>query len=209
MINHEVTLYCFTNHEFPEEEGRIKIKTISINPEDYMPFFPMATLKRYFCFDLHKEILSKMDYLFYCDADMRFVSAVGDEILPELSSNGLVGTVHPGFFNKNRQEFTYENRKESTAYIDPKDGKIYFAGGFNGGTSEAFLKMSEQLKNNIEIDLSNEIISRWHDESHTNKYFIEHQPKILSPSYCYPESWSLPFEKKILALDKNHAEIRN
>jgi len=34
------------------------------------------------------------------------------------------------------------------------------------------------------------------------------QPKFLDPSYCYPESWNLPYEKKLLALDKNHQEIR-
>ena len=31
---------------------------------------------------------------------------------------------------------------------------------------------------------------------------------ILDPSYCYPESWDLPFPKRLLALDKHHEEIR-
>ena len=32
--------------------------------------------------------------------------------------------------------------------------------------------------------------------------------RILSPSYCYPENWKLKYPKKLLALDKNHDEIR-
>jgi hypothetical protein len=31
----------------------------------------------------------------------------------------------------------------------------------------------------------------------------------LTPSYCYPESWDMPFDKKLLALDKDHEEYRN
>ena len=31
---------------------------------------------------------------------------------------------------------------------------------------------------------------------------------ILSPSYCYPESWNLNYTKKLLALDKDHESIR-
>jgi hypothetical protein len=43
-----------------------------------------------------------------------------------------------------------------------------------------------------------------------NRYFIDNQPtKILDPSYCYPESWNIPFNKKLLALDKNHSDVRS
>ena len=70
--------------------------------------------------------------------------------------------------------------------------------------------MAECIKKNIDIDLNNNIIAVWHDESHLNRYFIDNKPEIeLSPSYCYPENWNLPFEKKLIALDKNHNEIRS
>lgn len=49
----------------------------------------------------------------------------------------------------------------------------------------------------------------WHDESHWNRYCIDHKPTtILSPSYCYPESWNLPYKKRLLALDKDHIAYR-
>lgn len=42
-----------------------------------------------------------------------------------------------------------------------------------------------------------------------NRYFLTHPPPvILSPAYCYPQSWRLPFPRKIIALDKNHAAMR-
>ena len=199
MNGHEVNIFVFTDGKIPEND------TIKRVEQEHLGW-PHATLKRYHVFDNNKDVLSEMDYLFYCDADMKFVADIGEEILPEKDSNGLVGTEHPGFHGGRRG--TYETRKESTAYVPPNEGVIYCAGGFNGGTSEAFLRMSKTIKERVDKDLEKNIIAIWHDESQMNRYFIDNHPKILNPSYCYPESWSIPFEKKLLALDKNHSEIR-
>ena len=200
MKGHEVKIFVFTDGKIPENDVVKRVEQEHLG-------WPGATLKRYHIFDKNKEILSKMDYLFYCDADMKFVGDVGEEILPEKESNGLVGTQHPGFYSAGKRG-TYETRPESTAYVSPEEGSIYYAGGFNGGTSEAFLNMSKIIKERVDKDLEKDIIAVWHDESQMNRYFIDNKPKILNPSYCYPESWSIPFEKKLLALDKNHNEIR-
>jgi hypothetical protein len=118
----------------------------------------------------------------------------------------LVGVEHPGFFGGRRG--TYDTNPDSTAYVGNHEGTCYYAGGFNGGTAEAFLKMSKTIEENVNKDFTKEYIALWHDESHLNRYLINYPPKKLSPSYCYPESWNIPFEKKILALDKNHSELR-
>jgi hypothetical protein len=70
--------------------------------------------------------------------------------------------------------------------------------------------MSRKIRENIDTDLQKDIIAIWHDESHLNRYLISNQQltKTLLPSYCYPESWNLPYPKKILALDKDHEAIR-
>ncbi len=47
----------------------------------------------------------------------------------------------------------------------------YFPGGFNGGSSSEFLKMSKIISNNIDIDYSNGIMTPWHDQSHMNRIF--------------------------------------
>ena len=199
LVGNEVTMFVFTDQELPKKPGLVSL------PHIHEPW-PNPTLKRYHVFDKYKEELSKMDYLYYCDADMRFFSKIGEEVIPDTETE-LVATEHPGFFGGRRG--TYESRKESTAYVSEKEGGIYFAGGFNGGTSKAFLKMSEEIKNRIDKDLENDIIAIWHDESHLNRYMIDNPPKVLNPSYCYPENWAIPFEKKLLALDKDHTEIRN
>ena len=199
MKNHEVTMFVFTDKEMPNKKNLVSL------PHAHEPW-PNATLKRYHVFDKYKEELSGMDYLFYCDADMLFVSEVGDEVLPK-GGVELVATEHPGFFGGRRG--TYETRPESTAYVSESEGKCYVAGGFNGGTAEAFLNMSKILKDRIDKDLENNIVAIWHDESQLNKYMIDNDHKMLNPSYCYPESWNIPFEKKLLALDKNHSEIRS
>jgi len=199
LINHDVTMFVFTDQEIPNKDGLVSF------PHTHESW-PNPTLKRYHVFDKYKEELLKMDYLYYCDADMRFVSEVGDEVLPNSESN-LIATEHPGFYGGRRG--TYETRLESTAYVSDNEGECYFAGGFNGGTTEAFLKMSAVIKERVDKDLEKGIIAIWHDESQMNRYLIDNKPSVLDPSYCYPESWDLPFEKKLLALDKNHSEIRS
>lgn len=195
LKNHEVTMIVFSDKDMPKKEG---LSHIFQEHEGW----PNATLKRYHIFDKHKEVLSEYDYLFYCDADMLFVSEVGDEIIGD-----LVCTIHPGFFNGTRG--TYETNNNSTAFVSDMEVSKYYAGGFNGGNSNNFLKMASFIKNNIDIDLEKKIIAVWHDESHLNRYLIDNKPNIeLSPSYCYPEKWNIPFKKKLLALDKNHEEIR-
>lgn len=197
LKNHQVTLFCFTNQP-NVPEGAVRIEWA------HSPW-PGPTLNRYHAFLSAEKQLSEMDYLYYCDADMRFVDTVGDEVCGE-----LVATMHPGFFNKGRHEFTYERRPESMAYMAPNDGKHYFAGGFNGGRSKNFLQLARSCKAGVDIDNAKGIVAVWHDESHMNKYFFRNPPKtILSPSYCYPESLHLPFPKKLLALDKNHSEMRS
>lgn len=198
MKNHEVTMFVFTNRQdFIPQQGQVVI------PQEHMSW-PGPTLMRYSIFNKSSELLKDMDYLYYCDADMLFVDEVGDEILGD-----LVGTLHPGFYNKTRNEFTYDTNPNCLAYVAPHEGDYYFAGGFNGGKTSKFLEMCLSLAINIDKDLQNGIVAVWHDESHMNRYFINNEPEVfLSPSYCFPESWSLPFERKLLALDKNHSEMR-
>ena len=177
--------------------------------------FPGDTLLRYHYFSAAEKYIrdSGVDVLYYLDVDMLINDTVGDEILPS-ESHGLVATAHPGFFNSYTPTAplgTPETRVDSTAYVsDTEERPCYWAGGFNGGTRDDFLEMSRKIRDNIDIDLQKNIIAIWHDESHLNRYLISHQDdvKTLLPSYCYPESWSLPYPKKILALDKDHEAIR-
>lgn len=199
LTDHNVSYLVFSDKEIKISSNR-KVEFVPIEHEPW----PNPTLKRYDYF-LHKASeLKDQDYLYYSDIDMRFVDSVGEEILSE-----RVATIHPGFWNKHPFEWTYERRQHCNAYIPFGEGRRYYAGGFNGGKSKTFLEMSRVISKWRKEDENKSIVPIWHDESYMNKYMYLNPPtKELSPSYCYPESWQLPFEKKLLALDKNHKEMR-
>lgn len=192
--NHKITFFVFSDGNITEADDVVRVKQERLG-------WPYDTLKRSHIYEKHQDLFKDMDYLYAVDADMLFVSPVSDEILGD-----LVGTQHPAFLGKRG---TYEQNKASKAYVGKSEGKVYFAGGFFGGKKKEFQKLIHKLNEQINSDLKQGIIAKWHDESHLNRYFIDHPPVIvLSPAYCYPESWQLPFSKKLIALDKNHEEMR-
>ena len=75
------------------------------------------------------------------------------------------------------------------------------------------LKMSEVIADRVTKDLEKDVIALWHDESHMNRYMIDNPPTLsLTPSYCFAEEQmqnpDYPFKPKIIALKKNHSELR-
>jgi histo-blood group ABO system transferase len=197
--NHEVSYFIFTDGALPVIETLRDGAMIKV--EHQRSGWPYDTLLRCVAYAQHQAVFESMDYLFACDADMLFVDTVGDEILSR-----LVATQHPGYVGRRG---TYETNGISTACVRNHEGSCYFAGGFHGGERNAFLHLVLTMSKNIFKDLDKNFIAVWHDESHLNRYFIDNPPTlILNPSYCYPESWRLPYHKRLLALDKNHAEIR-
>ena len=176
--------------------------------------WPRNTLMRYQMFlRIREQLERETDYLYFFNSNMQFRVSVGKEFLPDDLSNGLVGCIHPGYCKNTNLEFTYDRNPVSTAYIPIGVGEFYYAGGLNGGTTEAFLKMSETILNNIQEDDKKGVIALWHDESHINRYFLDNPPKRLSPAYCYPEGWKLPYSEIIRLFDKSnilggHAYLR-
>ena len=185
------------------------------------PFqWPLPTLYRYHLFLREKERLQEYDYIFYVDADMLFVSRVGDEVL----GKDLTAVQHPMYAV--RREFIppYEPNKKSTAFI-PRPGRVieesgkkrfeplYFAGGFQGGTSTSYLSAMEVMRDMIDKDFTkNGYIPIWNDETVWNKYLFDSPPlTVLSPSYVYPDSliksyymkiWGHNYVPKLITLTK-------
>lgn len=123
-----IEYYVFTDSPklYDEENNkhihRIKQKNLG---------WPDNTLKRFHIFLRIKEQLEReTDYLFFFNANLLFTSPIGKEILPPSDSNGLLGTMHPGFYNKPNSEFTYERRDASTAYIPEEKVDIITLEGF-------------------------------------------------------------------------------
>jgi hypothetical protein len=125
-----------------------------------------------------------------------------------------VATRHPGFYRGGWGD--HRTSKLSTAYVEPADRQIYYAGGFQGGIREAYLSASKELAENINIDHANGIIAQWNDESHWNCYLKQHPHKELSPEYCMVEQielrqkWGVDnLTPRLIALKKNHEELRS
>lgn len=199
---HEVTYFVFTDGVLSPMDNVVSIYQKRLG-------WPFDTMKRNFVYGQHRDAYAGIDYLFACDSDMLFVDTVGDEIFGE-----RVATISPGFAPGSpypRVRGAFETNPISTAYVRDDEGKdYYFAGGFFGGTTEEFLKIVDTTDANINIDLEKGLIAEWHDESHWNRYCIDNPPTvILSPSYCYPENWKMPYKRRLLALDKDHATIRS
>lgn len=168
--------------------------------------WPDNTLKRYEMFLGIKERIQEMDFLFFFNSNLLFLEKItDDEFLPS-EQQELVGCLHPGFHNRPVQKFTYESNPMSKAYIDKKNGKYYFAGGINGGQTKSFIHAIEILNNNIKEDVKNNIVAKWHDESHWNWYLNNNieKVKILPSSYLFPEGSSLPIKPIILIRDKRN-----
>lgn len=196
----DVTVFLFTDAKYKYTDKQFYCKDLG---------YPGATLFRFRTMLSQEEELRKMDYLYYMDVDMLVVDKIGEEVLDE-----FVATEHPGFINRRA---IYEDRPTSLACVKNNEGSKYYCGGFNGGSTEKYLKMVKILEKNISIDYDNKITAVWHDESHMNRYLIDNPPtKVLSPAYCYPEPpedklyendvWKQKFTPKIYALNKSQRE---
>ena len=163
--------------------------------------WPNNTLMRYHMFDRIKEDLYQYDQIFFMNANCLCVDDITEEEF--CVPHGLLVVQHPGFFDKPRRMFTYDHNPRSTAYISDTEGQFYICGGINGGKAEDYLNAIGIMKDNIDIDINNHVVALWHDESHINRYIIDHSDyTMLSPSYCCPEGWDIPFLPKILVRDK-------
>ena len=153
-----------------------------------------------------KELLA-CDYVYYVDVDSRFVRPVGAEIFGE-----LVATIHYGFCESPRKDWTYEHRRASRACIAPREkfrAKHYYAGGFQGGRAGAYLDAMRAMDAAIATDERRGVRAVWHDESHWNRYLIDHPPTVeLSHEYMCPEPWR-PETQRIVIVGKNNGEVRS
>jgi len=180
LPDHKKTYFVFTDGDIKSRSNVVKIHQDKLG-------WPFDSMLRFHMFLEIKEELLKMDYIFFMNANNQVVSTVDDSILPVDSECGIVATIHPGFFNRDKISYSYERRPESSLCVNFGSENNYYQGCFNGGRSKSFIEMSELLKSKIDEDLSNKIIPIWHDESALNWYLVDKDPLVLNPNYAYPE----------------------
>lgn len=165
--------------------------------------FPEDSLFRFDRFLEIKDKLKDYDYTFFFNANMRFVAPVGEELLEER----LTAVLHPGYYDKPAWRYPYERNKQSKAYIPAHEENYhYYMGSLNGGRTADYLALAETCSRHIHEDWDKGIVACYHDESHLNRYLREHNCKPLSPAYAYIEGKDLPFEQKILLIDKTRLD---
>jgi histo-blood group ABO system transferase len=176
--------------------------------------WPMPTLKRFHYFLSGREKIEKSDFSFYVDVDSIFRKQLplSDMIIGD---KGTIGTLHPGFtlISLNPQG-TPERNPKSSAFIERGANENYYCGGFFGADSKSFIEMAEKISTNIDLDLENDIIAIWHDESHLNKYFMNNPPdSILGVGFSCSSEYESIASPTIVFLDKGgedkKRELRN
>ncbi|XP_038530984.1 histo-blood group ABO system transferase isoform X2 [Canis lupus familiaris] len=211
MVGHRVTYYVFTDRpadvpHVPLREGR-RVEVLKVPGALSWQEVSMHRMEMISNFS-QQRFLREVDYLVCMDVDMKFCDHVGVEIL-----SPRFGTLHPGFYGAAREAFTYERRPQSQAYIPRDEGDFYYAGGFFGGSVVEVLQLTTACHQAMVVDQANGLEAVWHDESHLNRYLLDHKPtKVLSPEYLWDRQklgWP-PVMKKLrfVAVPKGHLDIR-
>jgi len=198
LTNYEKDIFTFSDENiFHSEKNNIIFNKIGHQS------WPFITLQRFKFFNSQIEKLSQYDYIIYMDCDLIINSKID-----EMPNTSIFGVSHPANIFDN-SFWTTEKNSKSTAYLPFKTDRPYIQGCLWGGKSLNICNLIDNLNKNIDIDLRNNIVAVWHDESHLNKYFSSipiDEITVLDSGYAYPEKWSLEVEKKIIHKDKNMSE---
>lgn len=199
----EKTYYVFTDAERIDHDDDPAVRRIYQKAYEW----PYSTLKRFEVFLQAEEELHSCDYLFFANANLLCTAKITpEEVLPRPEKGEeLVVACHLGYWHKKPFFLPYDRNPRSRAYMPYNAGQVYVAGGFNGGTADAFLRLCHTLNDRTEADLADGVIARWHDESQLNRLVAE-QPRrfrVLDPGYCMPEDVDQPFAPRLLVRQKS------
>ena len=79
----------------------------------------------------------------------------------------------------------------------------------SGGVGDEEIAAMRAMDAAIAADERRGITACWHDESHWNRYLIDHEPAIeLSPDYMCPPLWR-PETQRIVIVEKDNQEVRS
>lgn len=211
LKNHEKHYFVFTEskrllNEYWESKNITFIEQKTL-------WWPIHTLFRFWMFRQIKDKLHEYDFLVFFNANVVFKKEINDDFLPNWKDEKLLACLHGWLYNKPFFMYPYDRNFKSTAYIPYYKKWKYYQWSINGWFTKDYLLLIEKCFENINIDLNNNIIAKWYDESHLNKYLIWRKDvKILDVSYNYPEWSKLPFDIKIMLIDKRwwnwHKELR-
>lgn len=206
LLRHEIEIQLFID-ETGKYEGdeRVKVKQTLIVSHK----FPEITLFRYSIMTARPY---ECDYLYYLDIDYAIVSEIDEEIF-----GNIVAVEHPGFSVVGGGSWCTDINSNAYTYLENR--LKYFCGGTQGGRYEYYFPLMKRMAREIEDDEKRGVRAEHNDEGFWNKILSELKPsmfKVLDSRYCMVQQphlqklWKIDhLPAKILALEKNHEEIRN
>jgi hypothetical protein len=229
----EKDFFVFTDGELGDDiPENIKIIPVSeeseIQKEDYnnwesITIKSMGGLKRFEQIKKIKQQLSSYDWYVYLDADMYCCSQVisYEDFFDD--TKNFFAVQHPcqnldmcKFTSPTKEDLPFERNKESLSYVGYEDQEddIYVQGCLWGGKIPKVFDLIDTLSDRVVNDLSRGIIAVARDESHLNKYRIEHinDFHILHPSFAKPGDYNpeqFTFEAKIIHSPSDKKKVLN
>ncbi|XP_051538750.1 globoside alpha-1,3-N-acetylgalactosaminyltransferase 1-like [Myxocyprinus asiaticus] len=210
FVGFRVHYYLFTDQPdaVPEvklgDQHRLTVRKVpSLNRWQDISMGRMEILEKL----IESELANEADYIFCLDVDTKFNSRWGVETLGQ-----AVAVIHPWFYDYPRDQFTYERRPESQAFIPAGEGDYYYTAAAFGGFLNEVHELTKTCREQQGIDAAKSIEAIWHDESHLNKYFLYKKPsKLLSPEYLWRDINARTNQVRVIRfshVSKNNAEVR-
>ncbi|RXN04572.1 globoside alpha-1,3-N-acetylgalactosaminyltransferase 1-like isoform X2 [Labeo rohita] len=112
---------------------------------------------------IESRLINEADYVFSLDVDTKFYGRWGSESLGR-----LIGVIHPGYYQASREQFPYERRPESQAFIPHAEGDYYYGGAVIGGLVKDVYEAAKTCREQLDIDAAKSIEAAWQEESHLN-----------------------------------------
>uniref|UniRef100_A0AAQ4P756 Globoside alpha-1,3-N-acetylgalactosaminyltransferase 1-like n=1 Tax=Gasterosteus aculeatus aculeatus TaxID=481459 RepID=A0AAQ4P756_GASAC len=182
LVGFRVTYYIFTDNKgdvptIKLGKGR-KISVVTIPSVNRWQEVVLGRMK-WATITIDKQIRNEADYLYMMDIDSVFHNDFGAESLSPLSA-----VLHRGYYkNTRRDQFPYERRPKSMAYIPTDEGDYYYTAAVWGGYLEDMYRLVKYCYTQSEEDAKNDIEAVWQEESHLNKYLLYNKPtKVLHKS---------------------------
>ncbi|NXE68035.1 GBGT1 acetylgalactosaminyltransferase, partial [Calcarius ornatus] len=211
LRGYRVNYYIFTDspQSIPQPQLQPGRSLVAVPVPGY-PSWQEISMRRMEAINQHvaKQLHGQAHYLFCLDIDMVFHNPWGPETLGD-----LVAAIHPGYFDVPREQFPYERRSSSAAFIPEGEGDFYYGGAVFGGSVEKVYEFTKMCHTTILADKANGIMAAWQEESHLNRHFLSHKPsKLLSPEYIWDDRKPKPPQIRLVrfsTVNKNYKEVRN
>ncbi|XP_043422494.1 glycosyltransferase 6 domain-containing protein 1-like isoform X2 [Prionailurus bengalensis] len=133
-----------------------------------------------------EHIQHEVDFLFSMTVNQIFKNDFGVETLGE-----SVAQLHAWWYFRHAENFPYERRPKSAAFIPFGEGDFYYQSAVFGGTPREVLAFIKEYQKGVTSDNRNGLKSIY--EHYLNKYlFINKPTKLLSPEYNWDPNFRTP-----------------